>query len=41
MINEILQWAVLAYIVYHNAKLKDASRTIKKNVKLINYVLEI
>tara|TARA_Y100000310_G_scaffold345418_1_gene464761 strand:+ start:4336 stop:4461 length:126 start_codon:yes stop_codon:yes gene_type:complete len=41
MINEILQWTVLAYIVYHNAKLKDASGITKKNIKLINYVLGI
>ena len=39
MINEILQWAVLGYIAYNNAKLKDVSKIIKKNIQLINYKL--
>jgi len=39
MINEILQWIVLIYIIYVLARLSGAQATTTQALKIIKYVL--
>ena len=39
MINEVLQWVVVVYILYVLARLSSAQSTTKQALKIIKYVL--
>jgi hypothetical protein len=39
MINEVLQWVVVVYILYVLARLSSAQSTTRQALKIIKYVL--